>query len=931
MRSSPDQVRYNLTVSQKQLFGPYRLEELIGRGGMGEVYRAYDTRRDRIVALKILPSSMADTPEFAARFRREAQLVARLSAPHIIPIHDFGEIDGRLFLDMRLVSGVDLATVLEAGPLPPPRAIEMISQVASALDAAHTDGLVHRDVKPSNMLYVGDPRGRIPEHDQPDFVYLVDFGIARSLDTTEGSALTATGHAVGTLGYMAPERFSGEPADRRVDVYALACTLYEALAGRPPFAGDGLAALMYAHLQRMPTPISVVNRAVPAALDNVLATGMAKRADDRYATAGAFAEAARSALRVEPVEPRDRPIPTPRPEVITGPPPPFPAAPFRGPFPPGPFPPVPPDRIGPPRSPDTRARRGRQIAGAAVAAVALLAGAVVGVRALQDDGVIPGPLAACGSEPLTCNGAGAQQLVSGGEVAMAIDADIENWNVDSPLGSVGAAPWVMSSVLPHTFDVGPDFSTTRNTDLLSGAERPDPRTVVYTINPDAAWNDGTPVSAEDFVYNWRTRNGRDCPDCPTYATGYETITAITGGRTADGSLTVTLSFTTPYPEWQTLFGVSSPLYPAHIAARHGDLNAPAGLRAAFDWFVGATPDYSAGPLTVQARQPGSPIVLVRNPGWYGRPTQLDRVVLQIATDSADQVSLLREGRVQVISPTAAPGLAGQLGDIAGVAAYQGASMGWERIDLNLRTPALQDPALRQALFAAVDLDQVREIGTAGFGAVSPMGSHNFVPGQPGFTDVLADTGQGAGDLQAARRILTAAGYSGIGSQLVAPDGTRVPPLRAVYTRYLPARERVASYVSEMARELGVTITPTATDSLSGTLGDGDFDLMLYGWSNPPTLVANAQQSWGTGGESNYGRYSNPEVDRLLAAASGSEDAGAAYELLNQADRVLTRDAVVLPLYRRPSLLAVRENVANVRDNPVLGPFYNVAQWGVRSG
>ena len=924
-------MRYNLTVSQKQLFGPYRLEELIGRGGMGEVYRAYDTRRDRIVALKILPSSMADAPEFSARFRREAQLVARLSAPHIIPIHDFGEIDGRLFLDMRLVSGVDLATVLEAGPLPPPRAIEMISQVASALDAAHTDGLVHRDVKPSNMLYVGDPRGRIPEHDQPDFVYLVDFGIARSLDTTEGSALTATGHAVGTLGYMAPERFSGEPADRRVDVYALACTLYEALAGRPPFAGDGLAALMYAHLQRMPTPISVVNRAVPAALDNVLATGMAKRArrplrHGRGVRRGRPFRAARRARRASgPSDPDPPPRGDHRP----------PAA-----VPGGPLPRTVPARTVPAGS--ARSDRatalarhprpaGTQIAGAAVAAVALLAGAVVGVRALQDDGVIPGPLAACGSEPLTCNGAGAQQLVSGGEVAMAIDADIENWNVDSPLGSVGAAPWVMSSVLPHTFDVGPDFSTTRNTDLLSGAERPDPRTVVYTINPDAAWNDGTPVSAEDFVYNWRTRNGRDCPDCPTYATGYETITAITGGRTADGTLTVTLSFTTPYPEWQTLFGVSSPLYPAHIAARHGDLNAPAGLRAAFDWFVGATPDYSAGPLTVQARQPGSPIVLVRNPGWYGRPTQLDRVVLQIATDSADQVSLLREGRVQVISPTAAPGLAGQLGDIAGVAAYQGASMGWERIDLNLRTPALQDPALRQALFAAVDLDQVREIGTAGFGAVSPMGSHNFVPGQPGFTDVLADTGQGAGDLQAARRILTAAGYSGIGSQLVAPDGTRVPPLRAVYTRYLPARERVASYVSEMARELGVTITPTATDSLSGTLGDGDFDLMLYGWSNPPTLVANAQQSWGTGGESNYGRYSNPEVDRLLAAASGSEDAGAAYELLNQADRVLTRDAVVLPLYRRPSLLAVRENVANVRDNPVLGPFYNVAQWGVRSG
>jgi serine/threonine protein kinase len=223
-------------VARGQLFGPYRLEELIGRGGMGEVYRAYDTRRDRVVALKILPTALAE-PHFEARFRQESQLVARLSAPHIIPIHDFGEIDGRLFLDMRLVRGVDLATVLRSGPLHPRRAVETVSQVASALDAAHTDGLVHRDVKPSNVLYVGDPRQRPADSDDTDFVYLVDFGIARSLEATEGASLTGTGHAVGTLGYMAPERFSGQRADRRVDVYALACTLYEALLARPAFPG----------------------------------------------------------------------------------------------------------------------------------------------------------------------------------------------------------------------------------------------------------------------------------------------------------------------------------------------------------------------------------------------------------------------------------------------------------------------------------------------------------------------------------------------------------------------------------------------------------------------------------------------------------------------------------------------------------------------
>lgn len=514
---------------------------------------------------------------------------------------------------------------------------------------------------------------------------------------------------------------------------------------------------------------------------------------------------------------------------------------------------------------------------------------------------------------------------------MAIDADIDDWNVATALGSVGPGLWVMSSVLPYTFSVGPDFVSTLNSDLLSSAERPDPGTLVYTLNPKATWSDGTPVSADDFIYNWRVRNGRDCPDCATDPAGYENITGITSGTTPDGKPTVIVSFGAPYPEWQTLFASSAPLYPAHVVAQIGDLSTPSGLKASSDWFSSTTPDYSAGPLAVQARQPGTPIVLARNPGWYGRPARLDRVVLTVAQGEAAQLSALRDGRVQVIAPSVQAGLPVQVSDIAGVVSYEGTSMGWERIDLNLRTPALQDAALRQALFGAIDLDRARAIGAEQFGRVEPIGSHNFVPGQPGFRDVLAGSGQGSGDVEAARRILTEAGYTGIGSALVAPGGRRVPALRAVYPRYAAARRQLASYLADIGSELGVTIMPSESDSLAGTLSGGEFDLMLYGWSNPPAVVANALQSWGTGGESNYGGYSNPEVDRLLAAAAGSVDVAGANDLLNQADEVMTRDAVVLPLYRRPSLLAVRDNVANVRDNPVVGPFYNVADWGVRSG
>lgn len=182
------------TLEVGSRFGPYRLDRLIGRGGMGEVFEAYDTVKDRTIALKVLPERLHDDPVFRERFRRESHVAARLQEPHIIPIHDYGEIDGRLFIDMRLVGGASLRALLnEQGPLEPERTVAMVRQVAAALDAAHADGLVHRDIKPDNILLTPD-----------GFAYLVDFGIAQS---ATGESLTGDGSAIGSFHYMAPERF----------------------------------------------------------------------------------------------------------------------------------------------------------------------------------------------------------------------------------------------------------------------------------------------------------------------------------------------------------------------------------------------------------------------------------------------------------------------------------------------------------------------------------------------------------------------------------------------------------------------------------------------------------------------------------------------------------------------------------------------------
>ncbi|HET9255437.1 MAG TPA: alpha/beta fold hydrolase, partial [Pseudonocardiaceae bacterium] len=234
---------------------------------------------------KRLPILSGGDTEFAARFRREAAIAARLQSPHIVPIHDYGDIGGRLFIDMRLVNGTDLAKLLAgSGPLDPARAVKIIEQVASALDDAHAERLVHRDVKPSNVLLTGK-----------DFAYLADFGVARAV--SGGPALTVTGSVVGTPAYIAPERFQDQPDDHLADIYALGCVLYEALTGSPPFGGQGLAALMYAHINQAPPRASAQRRGLPAALDEVIARGMAKDPRQRFPTAGELASAASDALR----------------------------------------------------------------------------------------------------------------------------------------------------------------------------------------------------------------------------------------------------------------------------------------------------------------------------------------------------------------------------------------------------------------------------------------------------------------------------------------------------------------------------------------------------------------------------------------------------------------------------------------------------------
>ncbi len=268
------------------VIGGLRIDAVAGRGGMGVVYKAHQLALDRTVAMKIVNAELADDPEFRERFRREARIAASLDHPHVVPIYHAGEDDGNVYLTMRFVEGTDLASMIAGrGRVEPRDAVEMVAQIADALDAAHARGLVHRDVKPANIL-ITRPGGRW-------HTYLTDFGISKD---GRDAGMTKSGFVVGSLSYISPEQLQGEDVDGRADQYSLACALFQALTGEVPFPRDTTAARMFAHLSAPAPALGEINPALRGPLEPVLAKALAKRPADRFPTAGEFGRAALAAV-----------------------------------------------------------------------------------------------------------------------------------------------------------------------------------------------------------------------------------------------------------------------------------------------------------------------------------------------------------------------------------------------------------------------------------------------------------------------------------------------------------------------------------------------------------------------------------------------------------------------------------------------------------
>jgi serine/threonine-protein kinase len=360
-------------------FAGHRIEAQIGRGGMGVVYRARHVGLDRVDAIKVISPELAQAREFRQRFIREAQLAASLRHENVVTVHDAGEEGGQLYMTMQMVEGEDLAAVLQrSGPLQPAEAAELVAPLASALDAAHELGLVHRDVKPSNVLI--EQRA---EHRRR--IYLGDFGLAQEQTTDTG--LTSSGHWVGTADYVSPEQVMGEPVDGRADIYALGCVVFEMLAGRVPYPGHSETAKLVAHATKQPPALTEIRPDTPPAVAEVVSKAMARDPAERFQTATEFSDALAAAVAGEPVRaaaapaPRARTQPAARdaePSTAAGPPPAAEPSTAAEPSPAAPAPTAAtPPATGTPPPPAGRSRRPLILAAGAVALVAVIAAVAV--------------------------------------------------------------------------------------------------------------------------------------------------------------------------------------------------------------------------------------------------------------------------------------------------------------------------------------------------------------------------------------------------------------------------------------------------------------------------------------------------------------------------------------------------------------------------
>jgi peptide/nickel transport system substrate-binding protein len=571
----------------------------------------------------------------------------------------------------------------------------------------------------------------------------------------------------------------------------------------------------------------------------------------------------------------------------------------------------------------------------AVVAVALVT-AACGDDTAQDDATAEVGLGGCAEQPNDCN---AGEPADGGTVTWLLGEAWSTYNVLRLEGADTHAAAALAGTAPWIGDFQPDGSWAWNRDLLAAdpeVTSTDPQTMVYELRPEAVWSDGTPITLDDFRYTWFHQSGREdhCTGCnPKFTVGWEDVVSVEGddeGRT----VTITLEDGVTSAEWFALFEPSP--YPAHLATEAGfDWRTPEGMGASSEHFRDAVPTWSGGPYMIDSVVPGERVVLVPNPRWYGevQPT-LERIVKEVVP--AEGLTLaIRNGELDGGTPRFDPDAYDELRQMDGVSTSIGSGDTWEHLDLNLRTPALQDLALRRAIFTAID---ARDARARIFGDVEPAlrTNHFFPSSSPHHEDLLEGTGFGSGDVEAARRLLTEAGYTGAEpGQRLSKDGAEVPALRLAFTAGNLARATFLELTQSYLGALGIEVTahPVPAAGFLAALEGGDYDLAVWGLSSGPLFTNAPSQFFASESPVNFNGLADPAVDAAVAEVLDHGDVDDAAAAANAADARIVAHAFNLPLWDSPAFAFASDRLVNVRDDPFsyVRAMYAMQTWGIRPG
>lgn len=555
-------------------------------------------------------------------------------------------------------------------------------------------------------------------------------------------------------------------------------------------------------------------------------------------------------------------------------------------------------------------------------------------------------LAAAGTSALmvltACGGGGGGEGEQEKEVTWVINSLPAAWASISAAGGSVYTIQTLSGVVPHTGIWQPDGTYEYNLDVLAEEptlinDNPDegPFQFSFTLHEDAVWSDGTPMTAEDLRVTAMMTASPDEGYCDTCDSRGTTSADMIESMEADGkTLTVTLKEGLANPEWMGLFDSDSAgggFYPAHLAEENGwDVNDPAQLGEYYAWLHETRPEWSGGPYQIVDGDLQNQVVKEPNPEWWGEAPALDRIIMPYNTDEGTFIPAFQNGEIDGANPAQySEDIITQLRDMEGVTLSVGEGNIWEHIDMNVENEWLSDVELRRAVFTAINRDEIASRNfEAGYPEYELKNNHIFGSTSEYFEDHISETGQGSGDVEAATTILEEAGYELDGDTLML-DGEQVGPLRLRSTDTVIRNNSVQLIQAQLA-EIGIETTIEMTDDLGTMLAEQDYDIVQFGWSGSPYFASNAEQFWHSESASNFGGFSNDEVDEHAEAAGTAPSLDEAAEHANAAVAAVVPEAYVLPIVAEPNYFFVNDRLVNVEDNlqSSFRATYNIGEWDI---